>query len=88
MPKVTGVQLMQKLQDARIPLPVIMATGKPPDEESTRQVQPAIMLLKPYTFDELVTAVKAVLRAASDSLENLGPPPNWQPQPGADRLRL
>lgn len=88
MPKLTGVQLMQKLQAARMPLPVIMATGKPPDEDDTRLPQPAVTLLKPYTFDELVGAVKAVLRAASHSLGDIAPPPNWQGRPPTDRLRL
>jgi DNA-binding response OmpR family regulator len=68
MPRVTGAQLIHKLQAARMPLPVIMATGKLPPGDYPRQhpLQPALTLLKPYSFEELVTAVKAVLRLAGD----------------------
>lgn len=90
MPKVTGVELIRKLQDARMNLPVIMATGTLPDAEFARHrcLQPAVTLLKPYTFDELVNAVKEVLRATSDALQEIAPPPNWQIQPLTDRFRL
>ena len=90
MPKVTGVELIQKLQAARMTLPVIMATGAPPKEVFTHYgvLPPAIMLLKPYTFNELVTAVKAALRAASDSLGESVPSATWQIQPMSDRIRL
>jgi DNA-binding response OmpR family regulator len=81
MPKVTGVQLIQKLQAACMPIPVIMATGKLPPEDGARhnQLQPAVTLLKPYSFEELVTAVKAVLRLAGESLASLAPPVDCQP---------
>ena len=90
MPKVTGVELIKKLQDTQMNLPVIMVTGTLPDEEFARYpcLQPAVTLLKPYTFDELLNAVKAVLRATADALEEIAPPPNWQGQPLTDRFRL
>jgi len=90
MPKVTGIELIQKLQATGRAMPVIMATGASPDEEFARHqlIQPAITLLKPYTFDELLTAVKMVLRAASDSLGEMAPPPNWPAQPPTDHSRL
>ncbi len=86
MPRVTGVELIQKIQAARLALPVIMATGALPDEEfiSLRLALPAKTLLKPYTFNELLTAVKEVLRAARDSLGEIPPSPNWQVPPQAD----
>lgn len=67
MPKVTGVDLLKKLRAARMALPVIMATGKPPDEEFIRDpgLQPAATLLKPYTLDELLGTVGKILQAAS-----------------------
>jgi two-component system alkaline phosphatase synthesis response regulator PhoP len=87
MPKVTGIELLQKIQEARMALPVIMATGAPPDDELSRHrlTPPAKTLLKPYTFDELLASVKEVLRAASDSLGEISRPPDWQVQP-ADGL--
>ena len=86
MPKLTGFELIQKLHLAGAALPVILATGAPPDEQVLRYAvaPPAATLLKPYTFDELLEAVKSVLRAASASLGAAAPPPNWpgQPLPG------
>ena len=86
MPKVTGVELIQKLQAARMDLPVIMATGTRPDEQidCCGTLQPALVLLKPYTFDELLEAVKAVLCAGKEASEEMVPPPNWEIQPLAN----
>jgi DNA-binding response OmpR family regulator len=83
MPKVTGVQLIQKLQNSRMNLPVVMATGSVPYTELTRHpmLQPAVVLLKPYTFDELLETVKAVLYASWEGRAGFAPPPNWQIQP-------
>ena len=90
MPRVTGVELLQKILAANLTLPIIMATGILPDEEFTRYpwLQPNITLLKPYTFDELLDAVKEVLRVTSDAHNEVAPPPNWRIQPPADRFRL
>jgi DNA-binding response OmpR family regulator len=78
MPKVTGVELIQKIQAAGLAVPVIMATGTMPDDnfDPYRSLQPTKTLLKPYAFDELLTAVKEVLRAASRSLGEIAQPPN------------
>jgi len=72
MPKVTGVELIQQLQAARLGVPVIMATAAMPAEEIVRHrlQPPAMILIKPYTFVELLMAVKKVLRAASDASES------------------
>ena len=66
MPKLTGVELIKKLYANRMALPFIMATGKLPEEEFTQYpwLQPAATLLKPYTIDDLLGAVKKVLREA------------------------
>ena len=75
MPKVSGVELLKKLQAARMALPVIMATGNPPRETFARHpgLRPTATLLKPYTFDELVRVVKAVLRATAGFRELVVP---------------
>jgi len=90
MPKVTGVELIKKLQDTRMFLPVIMATGALPDEKFADYpcLQPAVTLLKPYTFDELLNAVKAVLRATSNALGEVAPPANGQILPRANHFRV
>ena len=82
MPKITGVDLLKKLHAARLALPVIMATGALPVDEFTRYpwLQPAAMLIKPYTLDELVGTVRQVLRVADGSGGQTAPPAPWQNQ--------
>jgi DNA-binding response OmpR family regulator len=89
MPKVTGVELIQKLREASMSLPVIMATGAPPEELFTRcgMPPPARILIKPYTLNELLTAVKEVLHAASDSLGKIQPSATRALQSPCDRPR-
>jgi two-component system alkaline phosphatase synthesis response regulator PhoP len=90
MPKVTGVELLQRIQAACMVMPVIMATGTPPDEELVRNrlTPPAITILKPYSFSDLLAAVNTVLHVASDLLGEMEPPPNWQMEVPEDRRRL
>ena len=66
IPKLTGVELVRKVRAARMALPVVMATGTLPKEEFTRQpwLQPAAMLPKPYTAEEMLRTVKKVLHEA------------------------
>ena len=80
MPKMTGVQLLEKLHDSGLELPTIMATGTAPTEEFARApwLEPAILLLKPYTYDELLAAVKKVLLSNAGVHGVIAPPPNWQ----------
>ena len=64
MPKVSGIELLHKLRAAHIDLPVIVATGKLPEEDFTKSLwlQPVSLLLKPYSFDQLLGTVRQVLR--------------------------
>src|ERR1035438_3169239 len=63
MPKVSGVELIEKVRDAGMALPVIMATAVLPKEAFTRQprLKPAATLLKPYTITEFLGTVRNVL---------------------------
>jgi len=81
MPKVTGVELLQKIHAARMALPVIMATGTPPEEELDRHpwLQIQAILLKPYTFNELLGTVKSVLHAATGGPQPIAPSRQIQP---------
>jgi len=90
MPEVTGIELIKKVHATRLALPVIMATGKFPLDEFTRhpQLQPAVTLLKPYTFDELVGAVQSVLRVAGGVGGESPPPSNRPAGSSAMALRL
>jgi DNA-binding response OmpR family regulator len=69
MPRMTGVQLLKQLRFARMELPVIMATGKLPEQEFAHShwLRPAAMLRKPYTIGELLRTVKKVLRESGSS---------------------
>jgi DNA-binding response OmpR family regulator len=80
MPKVTGIDLLRKLRAAHMALPVIMATGKLPDEEFRRHpwLRPTATLLKPYTIDELLETVQEVLRATDGPYGRFAPPPNFE----------
>jgi DNA-binding response OmpR family regulator len=88
MPKVSGVELVKKVRSAQMTLPVILATGTMPNEELNRHpwLQLAATLLKPFTADELLGAVKKVLRSAGGSGEQVEPLPVWRGQPSAQVL--
>ncbi len=91
MPKVTGVELLQKLHAARIFLPVIMATGTLPDEEFARSpwLQPAATLLKPYSNAELLATVEDVLCATTEARVQIEPSLAGSPcQSSADGWQL
>jgi DNA-binding response OmpR family regulator len=64
MPNMTGAELVMLLRSARISLPVILIAEKMPPVHPTRQLQlhPAVTLLKPYTPDEILTAVRGCLK--------------------------
>lgn len=85
MPKVSGVELVKKVRSAHMALPVILASGTLPEEELSRHpwLQLAATLLKPFTGDELLEAVKKVLRSAGGAGEQLEPRPIWRGQPSA-----
>jgi len=66
MPKVTGIELIEKVRAAGMALPVIMATGVLPKDALARQpwLQPVATLIKPYTLVEFLGTVKTVLCGA------------------------
>jgi DNA-binding NtrC family response regulator len=90
MPKVTGIDLIKRVRATRVALPVIMATGKFPLDEFTRHphLQPAVTLLKPYTFDDLVCAVKIVFHAIAAGAGAKAAPVNRPAGSAAMVLRL
>ena len=58
-PKVSGVELIEKLRSARMTVPVIMLSGASPT--NTDRLQLAAILPKPFSPDQLVQTVKEVL---------------------------
>jgi DNA-binding response OmpR family regulator len=74
MPKISGVELLKKVHATKMALPVIMATGTIPEEEFERHpiIKPAVTLLKPYTLQEFLSAVRGVLNASTKACEEMG----------------
>lgn len=62
-PKLSGVELLKKIHDARMTLPVIMVTEILPEREFALHpwIQPASMLLTPYTSKKFLGMVKNAL---------------------------
>jgi DNA-binding response OmpR family regulator len=89
MARVGGIELLKKLRAARMAVPVIMATGTSPQAEFDRipWLQPAAVLLKPYTIPELLDVVRGVLYAAECPREQSHDPLPRQ-EPPANALRL
>jgi CheY-like chemotaxis protein len=63
MPRMTGVDMIEKLRAAHMTLPVIMATGFLPIFlfASKPWLKPDAALTKPFTNDEFLAAVKRIL---------------------------
>jgi CheY-like chemotaxis protein len=64
MPRMTGIELLEKLRHTRLTLPVIMATSQLPTLEFERKpwLLPDATLQRPFSNDDLLAAVKKVLR--------------------------
>jgi len=63
MPRMTGIEMIEKLRDAYMTLPVIMATRFLPADEFARKpwLKPDAMLERPFSNDALLAAVKKIL---------------------------
>jgi len=64
MPRMTGIEMIEKLRYTRLPLPVIMATSQLPTWEFERKpwLMPDATLEWPFSNDDLLATVKQVLR--------------------------
>lgn len=64
MPRVTGVELVEKLRSASITVPVILLSGALPAEELNQKpwLQIGAAINKPYTEDELLGTVRKLLQ--------------------------
>ena len=83
MPRVTGIEMIEKLRSACMAIPVIMATGCFPTDELARKpwLTPDAMLQRPHSNDDLLAAVKEILRAKDAPRKQIAAPPNRQSQP-------
>lgn len=68
MPNMTGTQLVSRVREARMPLPVIIVTGRVADLEEVLTHCPWLLvsatLQKPLSPQELLESVHSVLRAS------------------------
>jgi CheY-like chemotaxis protein len=66
MPKVTGLQLIEKVRSRGTKLPIILASGSLPAEELNQcsHLRVDATLPKPFSIFELLKTVKKVLNAA------------------------
>jgi CheY-like chemotaxis protein len=64
MPKMTGIEMLERLRSARMSLPVIMATGYLPTSVFAKQpwLQPDATLERPFSDDDLLETINKVLR--------------------------
>jgi len=90
MARVCGIELLKKLRAARMELPVIMVTGTMPEAELALHpwLQPAAVLLKPYTIPELLGVVRDVLYAAECPREQINHLLTWRGQSSLVALRM
>ena len=70
MSGLSGLELVRKLRSAQLALPVIMASGGIGVDELTQNqwLQPATLLLKPFTRDDLLEKVTAALNRTGRDL--------------------
>lgn len=65
MPRVTGMELVEKMRSASITLPVILLSGALPAEEINQKpwLRIGAAIHKPFTHDELLDVIKRLLQA-------------------------
>jgi CheY-like chemotaxis protein len=91
LPKLSGVELIRKMHDTSVRLPVIMTIRTLPKcdtwELATRPwLRPTAVMRTPYTTEEFLGTVKNVLHVTAHAREEIPPPPNWAAQPPATDL--
>ena len=82
-PKLSGVELLKKIHDAHMALPVIMITDISPKLEFSEHpwIQPATMLLEPYSSADLLGMVKKALSKNAGVGCELAPSTTLKSQP-------
>jgi DNA-binding response OmpR family regulator len=68
MPKMTGVEMIEKLRLSRMTIPVIMATSHMPTFEFARKpwLRPDLAMVVPFSDDEFLAAIRNLLRKGDD----------------------
>jgi PAS domain S-box-containing protein len=83
MPKMSGMEMIEKLRAGRMTVPVILATAFAPTHEFDRKpwLKPDATLQRPFSNDDLLAAVKRVLRT-DDRAHHLAGTPAESDQAG------
>ena len=81
-PKLSGVELLKQIRDAHMTLPIIMITDISPQLEFAEHpwIQPATMLVEPYSSAELLAMVKTALSANARNCGDVTPSPALKSQ--------
>ncbi len=66
MPKMSGIQITSEIRKIRPNLPVIVMTGRGTDDKTFFDIGATAVLRKPFTQNEIGTAVREVLEGAGD----------------------
>ena len=71
MPRMTGLEMLEKLYFSHMTVPVIMATGHVPTEEFARKpwLKPEATLQTPFTHNDLLAAICNVLEVQPPALQ-------------------
>jgi DNA-binding response OmpR family regulator len=79
MPKLSGLELIKRLRSARMTLPVILASGSVAIHGPRNcWLELAASLQKPFSTDELLETVQAVLRTVNNPVGRMEA---WSPRP-------
>ncbi len=86
-PKLSGIELLKQIREAHMTLPIIMITDISPQLEFIEHpwIQPATMLVEPYSSAELLGMVEKALSANAGVEENTAPSPSVKNQPARRR---
>ncbi|MFT3828273.1 MAG: response regulator [Opitutaceae bacterium] len=68
MPRLTGIELLQRIRAAGLFLPAILASGTMPWDpvDVPRELQPLAILQKPYSSRDLLRLVREAISAAAE----------------------
>lgn len=72
MPRLSGADLIKKVREARMNLPIILITGLLPSDTAIPEPshRPAATLLKPFAIGEFLETVRSILQAAGPVGQN------------------
>jgi DNA-binding response OmpR family regulator len=89
MPRLTGLELIQKLRSAAMMLPVILASGDVPTGELNRlpDLKIEAVVKKPCPLEEFMRTVHQVLATIGVACEGSASSPNEQSQAPATRFQ-